>query len=188
MTDEPRMKIMIDPGHGGADPGATPAHPVEADINLHVAHMLALLLQTRGYQPILTRERDETVHLSARSGLEQRQRPACFVSIHCNSAFNDQAHGFEIFHAPGSVRGQALAERIFDAVEPMGRRMRRGDNGAKAKSAKFWVLMNTRCPAVLVELGFVSHADERAYLLNHGNQAHLAESIANGIDRWIKEG
>jgi len=167
--------VVIDPGHGGEDGGATEGRVFEKHLNFDVARRLEIQLQRRGYKTIMTRTRDEFISLSQRSNLANRTRESIFVSIHFNSASRTSAYGVETFYY--SYSGYQLASRVHSSVC---RKLRPEDRGVK--KAAFSVLRNTKSPAVLVEGGFLSNSSERARCLQPWYRQALAESIAVGID------
>ena len=147
------MRICIDPGHGGRDPGAVGQDGLlEKDVNLAVAKRVAKHLENMGYEAILTRSEDEYVSLGARSKLANLHRVSVFVSIHCNSAENRAAQGTETFCYPTSSEGKTLAEMVQRELI-----IRAGGKDRGVKHANFQVLRETAMPAILVELAFISN-------------------------------
>jgi N-acetylmuramoyl-L-alanine amidase len=194
------VRIVIDPGHGGDDPGAVNAAYglKEADAALGIARALKDILDThQQYEVALTRNGDETVPLSERTELANRM-DAYLVSIHCNAAEDPSAHGAEVWcfaktDADGTEStGYRLARAIQDDLTALGL----ADRGVKAIydrrerkyiGRKLWVLRKTERPAVLVECGFISNPDE-AHMLGdtHGDfRQHLAVAVFRGIDKIL---
>ena len=102
--------IVIDPGHGGRDPGAVgPGGTEEKNVNLAIAHLVHTRLQ-QDYSVFMTRKNDETVTLTARSALANAKKADLFISIHCNAATNPLANGTETYYA--SPTGAKLAKHI----------------------------------------------------------------------------
>lgn len=175
------LKICIDPGHGGTDPGAIGPHGMhEKDIVLLVAHELKRILHM-DCEIAMTRYSDIFVSLNERADCANREGADFFISLHCNAAGTSQAHGAETFHFPGSSQGAKLAGSIQrELVVQTGVR----DRGTK--TANFAVLKGTQMPAVLVELGFISNPEEEQWLGDIDNQVLLAQAIAKGIRHYIK--
>ena len=171
------MKVCIDPGHGGADPGACYHGLREADIVLAVAGLLEIELMARGHLVAMTRRRDDFIDLYRRAAYANEVGAALFVSIHCNAAVNPEAHGMEVFHFARSPRGEALARQILGT---MARRFPDHRNRG-VKPATFAVLRKTKMPAALVELEFLSNLAGSAFLSEPANQRRLARAIADGI-------
>jgi N-acetylmuramoyl-L-alanine amidase len=166
--------VVIDAGHGGSDSGAAQGRVLEKHLNFDVSRRLEIQLQRRGYRTLLTRERDEFISLMTRSNIANKQRDAIFVSIHFNSAYRTSAYGIETFYY--SYDGYHLASRVHASIV---RKLRPENRGVK--KGTFSVLRNTKCPAILVEGGFLTNANERERCLQPWYRQALAESIAVGI-------
>src|SRR5690606_41106266 len=106
----------IDPGHGGTDPGAVAGGVRESDVALAHALAIGAALQAAGVAVLYTRAEDVGRTLASRARAANDAGAACFVSIHCNASVSTDPHGFQIFHATGSERGEALARAIHDRV------------------------------------------------------------------------
>jgi len=174
------MKICVDAGHGGADPGAIGRRPFELAekvVTLAVAEALESELERRGHWVVMTRRQDRTLALDARAEFANRLAADLFVSVHANAAASVDVHGMEVFHFPGSAPGGVFAMSILArmlAAFPTHRN--RG-----VKEANFVVLRRTRMPGVLVELEFLTHPDGLAFLSEPANRLGLAEAIAAGV-------
>ena len=182
------MKICIDPGHGGADPGAIGIAPAtarepaitlkERDFTLDVALLLEEELARCGHSVLLTRRRDRSLKLNARAAHANRHAADLFISIHANAAANPAAEGIEVFHFPGSTAGKSLADRIMRrlaAAFP-------GHVNRGVKPANFAVLRLTAMPAVLVECEFLTNPDRlRRFLSCPGKRREIAVAIAAGV-------
>jgi N-acetylmuramoyl-L-alanine amidase len=106
------MKICIDAGHGGTDPGAIGTQPFrleEKDFNLRLALLLEEELEAKGHWTIVTRRQDRSLSLPARADFSNRLGAELFVSIHANAAGMPAVEGMEIYHFPGSEKGQRVA-------------------------------------------------------------------------------
>lgn len=188
------MKVLIDPGHGGSDPGARANGMREADYTLAAGRMLMTVLRQRGYEAHLTRDcdvdlaHDKAGDLERRCQIERQTRPALFVSLHCNAAMGDAAHGFEVFTSPGQTRSDLAAEYLVNAfaVAFPDRLIRRDlSDGDQDKEAKFRVLTGTVGPAVLVEMGFLTNTEEATWL--RINQTRIVTALADGIGAYLQE-
>jgi N-acetylmuramoyl-L-alanine amidase len=169
---------VIDPGHGGKDPGATRNGVDEADINLSVALHVKRQLEP-DYKVILTRDKDADVSLELRAKIANDAKANLFVSIHCNSAENPEANGFEVFHYEGSERSQRLANLLHMhacSLVPTDRKVKATD--------KLYVLKHTRCPAALVEQAFISNSKDRSLLANPSFQLSMGKAIASAIKAY----
>ena len=176
------MKIVcIDPGHGGKDPGATTKTGIdEKDIALTVALKVGALLA--GYEIVYTRDEDVYVGLSERALIANQAKADLFVSIHCNSVDDESAHGMEVYHyTHASEASKHAARAIYDKLLPVS-----GLRGRGVKSKDLAVLRETKMPAVLIELGFVSNPGDRAKLTDSAWQDDAAKVIADGIAEALK--
>lgn len=175
------IKVCIDPGHGGKDPGAVGNGLLEKDITLDIA--LRLKEKLSEFNIVLTRSKDEYVPLSERAAIANEAKVALFISIHVNSAVNIEANGFEVFHHPNSINGDHLACLVHKTVLPASGLK---DRGVKANGGMY-VLRATNAPSVLVELGFISN-EEDALLLKDGTWRNkVVEAMASGIKNYCKE-
>ncbi len=212
-----RGTIVLDPGHGGNDPGATGRGGLrEKNVTLDVALRLRDLLSQDGFRVIMTRQTDRFIPLSRRSQIANQSGADLFVSIHVNSSRRRSVSGFEVYylseatddHAraieasenedlPGDVgssspeteaivwdllytehraESSTLASRVSQGLKKELPTRNRG-----IKSARFAVLKGSRMPAVLVEVGFVSHPLEEARLRSPAYRQRLADGIRDGI-------
>jgi len=183
MTD----RIVVDPGHGGVDPGATYGNLQEKDIALSVSRKLTDELESRGIDVLLTRTADYALSLPDRCTLANVWQASVFVSIHLNAdpdadqLADPSAKGSEIWIHPGSVRGRRVAQAIQEqiAIHFPGRKFR------GIKEGRLAVLRQTFMPAVLIELAFID-TDESGSLLLDDLQFDIARCIADGLDNFVK--
>lgn len=188
------FKIVIDPGHGGRDPGAIgPTGVQEKFINLDVARQLADILMPIAHVR-LTRDGDWALgpnlsaDLQARADIANKWNADVFVSIHCNSAENKTAHGAEVYTTPGQGQCDILAESIIKAMEAqLSELYFRKDlsDGDSDKEEWFAVLWKTDMEAALVEIAFLSNPTEEALLENPAFRARAARAIAEGIAGYL---
>ncbi len=179
-------RVVLDPGHGGRDPGSVgPTGVQEKVVTLAVARQVAAILgQVADVK--LTRYGDVSLGPTASEDLTARARVAnqvgadVFVSIHCNAAVNRAATGTETYHYPGSTQGVKLAgilqRRLVSAL---------GLPDRGTKQAHFAVLRETKMPAALVELAFLSNPSEEAMLESPAFQLKAAQAIANSIVAYL---
>lgn len=174
--------IVIDPGHGGRDPGAVRQGIMEKDINLKIAARLFTLLLNRGIRTRMTRTDDSYVSLADRVRLANQIKAEIFISIHCNSAPTPEAGGIETLYYPGSRRGRKLAGKIQAELI---NNLKVKDRGIKARSDLF-VLKYTSMPAVLIECGFISNPAERELLNDDNYSGMVAKAIFCGIKKYYE--
>ena len=178
--EEPKVrKVCIDPGHGGTDPGAIgPGGLKEKDVNLIVAKQVADHLSRHGVQAQLTREDDRDISLAERCKASNDFKVDAFVSIHCNAAENQAAHGTETWYV--SPTGKLIAQKVQAELVPA---LDRADRGVK--QGNMYVLKNTKAPAVLTELAFISNAGEEKLLASQDFQGRAAEAVARGVLAYL---
>lgn len=178
------MKICIDPGHGGRDPGGQTNNPFayqEKEFNLNFSLLLEERLEELGHWVVVVRRRDRYVSLNARANFANRLNADLFISIHANAAANPTVEGMEIYHFPGSNSGRLAAEHIFNRmIDAFPDHRNRG-----VKTANFDVLRLTLMPAVLIECEFLTNPTQLLFLTNPDSQAKLATAIADGINSFF---
>jgi len=175
------VKIMIDAGHGGKDPGAIgPTGLREKDVNLPVATKIAELLKAAGVLVRMTRSSDDYVELKDRAAAANNWGADYFVSIHCNSFTSPTAHGTETYCYKFGGKGEALAKAIQNELIAVTNRTSRG-----VKEGNFYVLRETKMPAVLTEMAFISNPEEEKLLASTEFQDKCALAIAKGIGKVL---
>lgn len=172
------MKVCIDAGHGGKDPGAMGATVAEKWIAMDVANRVAEKLRRDGIEVVVTRSDDTFIELAERANISNNAGAAVFVSIHCNSA-SAEATGTEAWIYPGTTDDRRLAEDILQKLTA-----RTGFRNRGVKEENFAVLRLTKCPAVLVELGFISNPREEQIMKTYDYQDEASTAIAEGIKEY----
>jgi N-acetylmuramoyl-L-alanine amidase len=184
--------VVLDAGHGGNDRGARSASGrMEKELTLDLTRRAAKHLEAAGLQVKLTRTRDVAVTLERRVEIAAAARPDLFVSLHFNAASSASASGIETYCLPPVGASSAAAREhgnSFDAqnvwlahciqksaIEATGAT----DRGVRR--ARFYLLRQMRCPAVLFEGGFLSNPREAAQLEQAAHREKLARAVAEGI-------
>ncbi len=192
--------IMLDPGHGGNDPGAQNQGVVEKNVNLVISRRIAAILRKRGYQVSLTRDQDRLLRLEQRVAYARGLQPDLFLSIHCNAINNPSIQGIETYiinpantpssggnvfakkAAPGNqfdrenaLLGFLMQQKLLEATNAQ-------DRGIKRK--QFYVIREVACPAALLELGFLSNSEERKKLLESYYQDKLAVAVCDAVQEF----
>ncbi len=171
--------VCIDPGHGGRDTGTVGSDgAVEKEIALDVARRVQQGLEAAGAPVVMTRTDDVFVTLARRAAICNEAHAGLFVSIHVNGYHTPDAHGFEVYYlGDGSL---PEAGRAAEAVRrALGETLDTRDRGVR--QADFSVLSATHCPAVLVEVGYLSNPDERDQLMRDAYRQAIADAIVAGI-------
>lgn len=179
--------IVIDPGHGGPDPGAV--GPLTGLKECDVAYEVS-----RTIVEMWNRQHTNVKAFPSHAGLGASLRERCdyangigamaFISIHANAAESKAAHGFEVFTSPGETGADFIASSIFTHIHrafPELRARTDYDDGDPDKEANFFVLRNTQMPAVLVELAFITNFSEEILLGDPRWQAKYAATIMGAI-------
>ena len=168
-------RVIIDPGHGGRDPGALRYSTREKDLTLKVALQVEKLLKAKGMPVTLTRRTDKYVSLNDRAAIANRYSNAVFVSIHFNASYSTRLHGLETYYF--GKEGQKLAAHVHLRMLSN----LKGRNGGTRQRKTLAVLNKTKCPAILVECGYISNSTERKKCSNSIYQYQCAKAIVDGI-------
>ena len=175
------MKVCVDAGHGGSDPGAVGTAPfrlAEKEVTLQVSVLLEQELEQRGHWVVMTRRIDRTLGLLPRARFANRLKAELFVSIHANAAATASAEGMEVYHFPESREGRRAATAVLESlVTAFPDHKNRG-----VKEANFAVLRVTAMPAILIETEFSTHPRQLEFLSDPESQEVLVEAVADGIE------
>lgn len=179
--------IVVDPGHGGSNPGAVANGSKEAENNLAVGLKLRNKLVQAGAKVVMTRDSDRTVasegsslgeELQARVDIAEANHADIFVSVHSNENPNSAIAGAMTFYPSG--KSSQLALQVQNSVVAA---TKANDKGVSP--ATFYVLRNNSVPSILVEMGFVSNPQEAAKLKNDSYRESLAQGIFSGIVKYF---
>ena len=198
--------VVLDPGHGGKDKGAvSPRNVQEKLLVMDVAKRVRNQLQARGLIVHLTRDGDQSLSLSERTKKAARWNADLFVSLHADSA-SKTAKGAATFilslpkcystlsYGKGTPSGKANPGNRFNLANTvLGYRIqqnlikatRQDDRGVK--HARFQVLREAPCPAVLVEMAFITNPQEEALVIRASHRAKIAKGIADGIAAYLND-
>lgn len=176
-------RVMIDPGHGGKDPGAwkaTRSRLPEKTIVLDIGNKVAANLEARGATVSATRTDDTYPTLDQRANAAERHKVDLFVSIHADSAPNKAASGAEVFvYTQASSKSRIAANCIIAAFKRAGIKYR------GIKPGNFHVLREHSRPAILVECGFLTNAGDARMLNDPAHRTRIAEAITQGIADYL---
>lgn len=189
----PQVQIVIDPGHGGIDSGATYEEVEEKHINLAVASQIYQALIQKGYRAIMTRERDEALSDSSpRKDIGSRHQrdlvqrgdiirsfsPQIVISIHVNSGSSKKLGGQVLYHHSG--QGYLLAHLIQRNLNEV-----TGANERPLQNRTLYILNRSNTIALIIELGYLSNPEDRSRLLQREYQQQLVKAIVSGIDEFM---
>lgn len=186
--------VVIDAGHGGADPGKVGVDgSLEKDINLKIAKKLALFLTAADVDVVLTRESDAGLYdenvsnkkvqdMKNRVALIEEKKPELTVSIHQNSYHEEYVHGAQVFYYEGSQESREIAERmqqmLTEQIDP--------DNARQAKAnSSYYLLKKTSTPIIIIECGFLSNYEEAQKLSSEAYQEKAAWAIHLAILQYL---
>ncbi len=188
-----RNLVVLDPGHGGKDPGKVGAdEELEKDINLAISLKVREKLEEDGMEVVMTREKDVMLSdgdadnkkledLNSRIDIINEQQPAIAVSIHQNSYSDPAVRGAQVFYFTHSDKGKQAAEALQKELLEFDQENTRD---IKANDT-YYLLKKTEVPTVIVECGFLSCPGEAELLTDEAYQEELAGAIAKGIESWV---
>jgi len=179
-----KYKVVIDPGHGGSDPGAVGINGLrETDIVLEVSKSVSAFLTNKGVKTILTRNFERTLDLQPRVTKANNSQANAFVSIHANATRGKRSdvNGLETYYYSGS-KGYSLAKNIHQQI--LITSSQSPDRGVRR--SRFYVIRKTSMPAALVEIGFVTGTYDAALLRQKAYRDKMSFAIAKGILNYLK--
>ena len=180
-----KYSVVIDPGHGGPDPGAIGIGGIrETDVVLEVSKTVKKLLSDKGVKVRLTRKNEKDLDLPPRVFFANKTDADIFVSIHANASRGKRRdiNGLETFYFRG-WRGRLLAKKIQKQIL----RVSPGSPDRGVKQGRFYVIKNTRMPAVLVEIGFLTGRLDARRLEKTAHRKRLAYAITKGILEYLSK-
>ncbi len=198
LTSASFCTIVIDPGHGGMFPGkkGLVLGLVEKDITLDVSKRLAELLRKNAFSVVLTRTQDShfsTDHLKdlhERTSIAAKHKATLFLSIHCNFSTNQSIKGYELYvpycssfqqgsYLLASYAHHEFSKNLAFLKDGLLGNLNALDRGIRA--ARFVVLVSAPCPALLIELGYLSNRQEEAQLAQPAYRQKLATLLFNAL-------
>ena len=180
-----KFYVVLDPGHGGLDPGAIGIDGIrETDVVLEVSRIVKKLLSEKGVRVRLTRNKEIDLDLPPRVSIANNTDANVFVSIHANASRGKRRdiNGLETFYYRG-WRGRLLAKRIQKQIL----RVSPGSPDRGVKQGRYYVIKNTRMPAALVEIGFLTGRLDARRLEKRTHRKRIAYAIAKGILEYLSK-
>ena len=183
--------IVLDPGHGGSDPGAIgPTGLQEKQVTLPISEYLKSILEEKGAKVILTRTTDVDVYGPHASGVDELQarvnvananQADAFISIHINSFSNPNVGGIATYYFDGSEQSKKLASSVQGQIADHS-----GFNGDRGiQPGNLYVLRHSFMPSILVELGFISNPKEEGHLKESSTRQQFANELAKGLEIYF---
>ena len=188
-----KATIVIDPGHGGFDPGKVGVNQtLEKDVNLAISEKLNQKLAASGYTVYMTRVSDEALcrgdesskkraDMQNRVALIEEKKPDLVVSIHQNS-FSASTKGAQVFYHKSSEKGKRLAGILQQSIKE---KADKENHRVEKANDSYYMLRKVSCPIVIVECGFLSNPDEERLLNDEKYQKKMVEGIAEGIENFL---
>ncbi len=195
--------VVLDAGHGGVD-GGTQGHGIlEKQATLDLTHRVGKRLSEAGLRVIMTRGVDTYVDLEERSATANRNQAALFVSLHMNAdATSAETHGVETYYCDRKRLGDVVRLRgALSIPEGTGFKDKRsellamtvhrhicqatGANDRKVRDSNYLVVMQSECPSILVECGYLTNEGEAAKLQDADYKARFASAVAEGIKVYL---
>ncbi len=180
-------KVLIDPGHGGIDDGATGFGIKEKDRNLVMAKAIARELRLQGVQAVLTREDDKSILLADRIALEHKEKPDCFISCHMDAAA-ETASGMTIWvHSKADNVIWNWALDVMNELKAVGFTTNRAQSVSRgypgSPSSDYYVNRETVSPSMLIEFGFITNQNNLNEHIEHCTE--YAKAVAKAVCRFI---
>lgn len=194
--NENKKIVVIDPGHGGFDPGKVGVNDVlEKDINLSISQKLKEKLEAEGIEVLMTRSEDCGLYSSTdsnkkRTDMQKRveiintSNAAIAVSIHQNSFSQESSKGAQVFYHESSEKGKVLGETLQEVIKS---EIADGNHRVAKSNDSYYMLRKTQCPLVIVECGFLSNYEEAKLLTEDEYQDKMATAILDGIKKYLEE-
>lgn len=196
--------VVLDPGHGGSDLGARSSRNIqEKRLTKNIANRVRNLLEARGLTVYLTREDDRKLSLSERTKKAAKWHADLFVSLHADSAGKTaEGAGTFVLALPGQYSTHSYGKGTASTTRHLGNKFdlanlalgkliqqhlvkSTGQNDRGVKCARFQVLREAPCPAVLVEMAFLSNPKEERFILSNSGPDKIARGIADGIAAYL---
>jgi len=185
--------VIIDCGHGGADPGKVGINnALEKDLNLQIGKLVKKRLKKEGIKVLMTREKDEMLageefdnkkvqDMKARVEYINKTAPALAVSIHQNSYHEENVRGAQVFYYSHSKEGEQAADMMQAALLSLDMENTREEK----PNDSYYLLKKTEVPTIIVECGFLSNYEEAQLLISKEYQEKVADAITEGIKTYL---
>jgi N-acetylmuramoyl-L-alanine amidase len=180
LSSKERVKIVVDAGHGGKDTGAIGNGVREKDLTLGISQKLAENLRADSkFDVVMTRESDMYPTLPERVEIANGEKADLFISVHINSG-PSSAKGTETYYntAKSKTYANTVHKYLIQATGFLDR---------KVRTAGYYVIKNTKMPAILVEIGFISNPSEAQQMASEEFQKRVADALYNGIREFVDQ-
>jgi N-acetylmuramoyl-L-alanine amidase len=181
-----RFIVIIDPGHGGKDPGNKTETLSEAELNLQIANQILEIKKKnrKNIEFIFTRKGDDFVDLKDRIALIDKYEADLYISIHCDAYSNEDLNGYQIYHP---IKGDhiVLSKKYAKMLEEAIVKKKTPIAHKSTKPGDEFVITRAHCPAVLLNVGFLSNPADYETVINPEYQLQYAEAIVESINTYI---
>lgn len=193
-----KYTVVLDAGHGSPDGGAVgPGGTLEKDINLAVVLKLQEVLESRGAAVVLTRPGDsgiydddaDTIHdkkvsdMNNRLNIINKSKADIFISIHMNAFSDKSSNGLHVFYSRNHPEAEPIAEAVQQRISEL---TGAAAHTVKTASSTLFLMKNPIPPALLIECGFITNAEEEKLLASEEYQAKIAYAIADALDDYAR--
>ena len=177
--DKNEINVVIDAGHGGHDHGAKIDYFSEKSVVAEITKKLLALNKDANVKIHFTRSEDSYMELIERAHFINRINPDLAISLHVNKNKNTTTNGFEVFVSDKTTTYEKSNELAIKFANNYSEKTKLNNRGVK--TAPFMVLKKSECPAILIELGFLSNKNDRNYLTSEAGQNEIAQSILSFV-------
>jgi N-acetylmuramoyl-L-alanine amidase len=181
-----KITVVVDAGHGGKDPGNNAQGINESDVNLQIALALKNVKKKKGIEIIYTRKDDSFLELHDRTNIAQDKKADLLISVHCDNYSDEELNGFQIFY-PNTGNYIVESKNFAADLEKELVNLNTPIPHKSTKSGSHFVTNKAKCPAVIVELGFMSNPTDLQVLTSEDYQKQFAEAIVTSIKTYIED-
>lgn len=193
---EPKIKIVLDAGHGGVDGGVSGVKTgvKESELNLIIVKKLQRYLVDAGFEVVLTRSTDAGLYgiatknlkkkdMQKRKEIIEKAEPSLVVSVHLNKYALTSRRGAQVFYNENSKNGKVLAESVQQAFNELSESKR----AYSPLKGDYYILNCTNYPSIIAECGFLSNPEEEALLITNEYQDTISYTIFKGIVSYLSK-
>lgn len=177
VTSDKKIRVVIDAGHGGEDNGAVYNEIIEKEITEAISRKVKFLNFDKSIEVIVLREKDEFLSLSDRVTKINELNPDLVISLHLNSNKDTTINGFETYVGEKNN----FNDQSMKVAESLLKSAPKSLQKQEVKKANLYMLNNVTCPAVLIEMGYVTNSHDREFLSSQLGQQRIAETIVKTV-------
>jgi N-acetylmuramoyl-L-alanine amidase len=185
---EKKFTVVIDAGHGGDDAGAVSGSMKEKDIALSMALLIKSLSNNPNINIVLTRSTDELQPIKEKTIFSEQAKADLFVSLHVNQAASPDSSGITTYISAKNKSNFQQNVRLATLIVNNLTSVYKTDNTIRQRERQgVWILDNNKCPAALIECGYITNKNDRAFIGNSENQKKMAEKILTSIEEYFSK-